>query len=126
MSPTLRNYVEPVVLRLYNSLKLSHGIDVQTYPKQQSVYSKYRVQLNYGAINKNNSILIGKKPNLINYDYKVVNHVEFSKLFLQTHMAQYTAFDETCDMSALLSLIISIDTFPQTVKNVAMKVCYKI
>ncbi|XP_052089264.1 uncharacterized protein LOC127726006 [Mytilus californianus] len=37
-------------------------------------------------------------------------------------MAQYTAFDDTCDLSALLGIILSIDKFPQTVRNVAAKV----
>ncbi|CAG2196366.1 unnamed protein product [Mytilus edulis] len=37
-------------------------------------------------------------------------------------MAHYTAFDDTCDLSALLSLIGSIDIFPQPVKNVANKI----
>lgn len=88
------------------------------------MYPKSTRQLNYEAINKNHSIArIGRKPDIANYDYKVGNHVEFSKLFMQTYMAHYTAFDETCDLSALLSLIVSIDTFPQPVKNVAMKVC---
>ncbi|XP_076079299.1 uncharacterized protein LOC143049581 [Mytilus galloprovincialis] len=122
VSTTLRNYTEPVVLSLYNALKRSHKIHTQTYPNQQKMYPKSTRQLNYEAINKNHSIArIGRKPDIANYDYKVGNHVEFSKLFMQTYMAHYTAFDETCDLSALLSLIVSIDTFPQPVKNVAMK-----
>jgi hypothetical protein len=58
------------------------------------------------------------------YDYKVRNHVDFSKLFLATNMAIYTAFDETVDISALLGMIINIDTFPQNVRNTAAKVTY--
>ncbi|CAC5416533.1 unnamed protein product [Mytilus coruscus] len=121
VSPTLRNFTESVVLSLYNAMKLSLKIHTQTYPYQQKKIPKSRVQLNYGAVNNNNSIRIGQKPDLVNYDYKVVNHVEFSKLFMQTYMAQDSAFDETCDLSALLTLIVSIDTFPQPVKNVALK-----
>ena len=58
------------------------------------------------------------------YDYKVRNHVDFSKLFLATNIAIYTAFDETVDISALLGMIINIDTFPQNVRNTAAKVTY--
>lgn len=119
LSPTLRNFTEPVVLNLYNYMKISHNIDTQTYPNQLQQYPKGRTRLNYDAINKNS-----KKPRVANFDYKVGNHVQFSKLFMQTFMAQYTAFDETCDLSALLSLIGNIDKFPQPVKNVAMKVSY--
>ncbi|CAC5360145.1 unnamed protein product [Mytilus coruscus] len=104
-------------------MKLSHGIQTQTYPNQLKKYPKSRRQLNYESINKNHAIArIGRKQDLVNYDYKVGNHVEFSKLFMKTYMAQYTAFDETCDLSALLSLIVSIDKFPKPVKNAAMKI----
>lgn len=127
LSPTLRNFTEKVVINLYNALKLSHNIDTQTYPNQLKKYPKSRTRLNYEAINVNQSIArIGRNPDVGNYDYRVGNHIEFSKLFMKTYLARYTAFDETCDLSALLSLIANIDTFPQPVKNVAMKVCYKI
>ncbi|XP_052074713.1 uncharacterized protein LOC127712365 [Mytilus californianus] len=36
--------------------------------------------------------------------------MEFSKLFLNANMAQYTGFDETCDSSALLNIIMCSDT----------------
>jgi hypothetical protein len=42
--------------------------------------------------------------------------VEFSKLFLLPDMAHYTKFDLTCDASALLGIIININTFPQNVR----------
>jgi K+/H+ antiporter YhaU regulatory subunit KhtT len=58
------------------------------------------------------------------YDYKVRNHVDFSKLFLATNIAIYTAFDETVDISALLGMIINIDSFPQNVQNTADQVKY--
>ena len=58
------------------------------------------------------------------YDYKVRNHVDFSKLFLATNIAIYTAFDETVDISALLGMIINIDSFPQNVQNTADLVKY--
>ena len=58
------------------------------------------------------------------YDYKVRNHVDFSKLFLATNMAIYTAFDETIDISALLGMIINIDTFPQNVRKISDQVKY--
>ncbi|CAC5416529.1 unnamed protein product [Mytilus coruscus] len=87
----------------------------------QKKYPKSTRQLNYEAINKNYSIArIGRKPDVPNYDYKVGNHVEFSKLFMRTCIAQYTAFDGTCDLSAHC-LIVSIDTFPQQVQKVAIK-----
>jgi hypothetical protein len=35
------------------------------------------------------------------YDYKITDAVEFSKLFLLPNMAHYTKFDSKCDSSAL-------------------------
>ncbi|CAG2199184.1 unnamed protein product [Mytilus edulis] len=122
LSPTLRNFTEPVVLNLYNYMKISHNIDTQTYPNQLQQYPKGRTRLNYEVINNNRTKpRVHKKPDVANFDYKVGNHVQFSKLFMKTFMAQYSAFDDTCDLSALLSLISSIDTFPQPVKKVAMQ-----
>ncbi|CAG2199188.1 unnamed protein product [Mytilus edulis] len=123
LSTTLRNYTEPLVLSVYNSMKIAHGIQMQIYPNQLKKYPKFRTRLNYEAINKNRTIArVHKKSDVASYDYKVGNHVEFSKLFMKTYMAHYTAFDDTCDLSALLSLIGSIDIFPQPVKNVANKI----
>ena len=79
--------------------------------------------LNYEAINNNKSLVwVRGKGDNRSYDYNVQNDVDFSKLFLQTHMAQYIGFDDTCDLSALLSLIIDIDTFPQIVRTTAQTV----
>lgn len=124
LSPTLRNYMEPVVHNLYNSLQKTNGIQTQTYPKQQKKYPKSaKTFLNYEAINNNRLIpRVRRKPDVSKYDFKVLNHVDFSKLFLKSFMAHYTAFDETCDLSAILGIIISVDKFPQIVQNVALKV----
>ncbi|CAC5372905.1 unnamed protein product [Mytilus coruscus] len=123
LSPTLRKYIEPVVSNLYNSLQQTHGIQTQTYPKQLKKCPNSGRELNCEAINNNRLIpRVHRKPDVSKYDYKVTNHVEFSKLFLKTFMAQYTALDDTCDLSALLGIILSIDKFPQTVRNVASKV----
>ncbi|CAG2243217.1 unnamed protein product [Mytilus edulis] len=57
-----------------------------------------------------------------NYDYKVQNAVDLSKLFLETRMAHYKGFDESCDSSALLGIIVSIDMFPAVVQIAAKDV----
>ena len=81
--------------------------------------AKNKHLLNYEAINNNKSL----KGVLADFDYKVINAVDFSKLFLQRHMAQYTGFNDSCDSSALLGLLINIDTFPPSVPIVAQQVC---
>ncbi|CAG2198852.1 unnamed protein product [Mytilus edulis] len=116
LSPTLRKYVDSFVTNLYNSLKLSDQIDIQTQTKHLRTYGATNFYLNYEAIN-NNKAAHGHSSVL--YDYKVQNAVDLSKLFLQTHMSHYTAFDEACYSSALLGMISKIDKFPIMVKAAA-------
>ncbi|CAC5416526.1 unnamed protein product [Mytilus coruscus] len=123
LAPTLRKFTEPVARNLYNVTQNTHGIQTQTYPNQLKKYPSSGRDLNYEAINNNHLIpRVRRQPDVGKYDYKVTSHVEFSKLFLNTFMAQYTAFNETCDLSALLGIIINIDKFPQPVQSVALKV----
>ncbi|XP_076078249.1 uncharacterized protein LOC143048448 [Mytilus galloprovincialis] len=103
-------------------IQKTHGIQTQIYPDQLKQYPNAGHNLNYEAINNNHLIPRVRRTDVGNYDYKVTSHVEFSKLFLKTFMTQYTAFDESCDLSALLGIIINIDTFSKPVKNVALKV----
>ncbi|CAG2193034.1 unnamed protein product [Mytilus edulis] len=112
LAPALRKYVEPIVTNLYNSLKISDHIDLQTYQGHLQTYGTANIHLNYYPIN-NNKATRGYQT----YDYKVQNAVDLSKLFLKTHMANYTAFDESCDSSALLGMIVNIDIFPVNVQR---------
>ena len=118
ISPTLRQYVDPILNALYNLLKSSDKIDTQTITKHLKKYPNTSKKLNYEPINNNTT----KGKNITKYDYKVQNAVDLSKLFLQTPMAKYSAFDDTCDSSALLGIIAEVDTFPPVVKKIAEKV----
>lgn len=89
---------------MYEKLKKSHNIDVQISPNVLKQYPIAR-ELNYEAVNNNRS----RNRNKLLYDYKIQNPVDFSKLFLNTQMAQYSGFDETCDSAALLNIIMFSD-----------------
>lgn len=118
MSPLLRKYVDSFVSNLYNSLVSSNSIDTQGYNGYLKRYPlKNGYFLNYRSIYNNNWI-----NNTSKRDYRVKSHVDLSKLFLQPHMALYSAFDESCDSSALLGLLINIRTFPPAVQANATKV----
>lgn len=119
LSPLLREYVDKVMKQMYNSFVTSDQINTQSYPVYLKNYLPSNTFLNYEVIN-NNKALFGRGEKL--YNYKVLNAVDFSKLFLQTHMAQYTAFDESCDSSALLGLIINVDQFPSMIQTDALNV----
>ncbi|XP_071142400.1 serine/threonine-protein phosphatase 6 regulatory ankyrin repeat subunit B-like isoform X2 [Mytilus edulis] len=117
LSPALRKYVEPVVTSFYNSLKLSHQIEKQSFIGHLKIYGAVDIKyLNYKAIN-NNKNTFGNRT--LNYDYKIQNAVDLSKLFLEINMVHYKGFDESCDASALLGIIINIDKFPANVQSAA-------
>ncbi|XP_052081268.1 uncharacterized protein LOC127719286 isoform X2 [Mytilus californianus] len=113
ITPVLREYILPILIKLYYRLTIKCQIEKQTYPFQLKT-DLSGIYLNYKTINMNKDIF-GKRTNL--YDYRVQNPVDLSKLFLQTHMAKYQAIDDSCDSSALLGIIININEFPVTVQN---------
>jgi hypothetical protein len=123
ISPALRQYVEPVVTQVYKAVQQTHKIQTQTdqnYLERDSPTNKYN--LNYESVNENKQRY---KTRIKKYDYNITDAVEFSKLFLLPDMAHYTKFDLTCDASALLGIIINVNTFPQNVRIDAEKVsCY--
>ena len=122
ISAALRQYVEPVVTQLYKAVQQTHGIQTQTYQNYLERYLPTNKYLNYESVNENKHKHGTSKQQ---YDYKITDAVEFSKLFLLPNMAHYTKFDSTCDASALLGIIININIFPQNVKIDAENVsCY--
>jgi hypothetical protein len=123
ISPALRKYIPPVVSQLYNNLKQTNKIDTQTFAKHMKRYKPTNKELNYEAINNNSSIpkVKGKKDEQ-KYNYDVTNDVDLTKLFMITSMAHYTGFDDTCDSSALIGIIVNIDSFPALPRKTAEKV----
>ncbi|VDI71557.1 Hypothetical predicted protein [Mytilus galloprovincialis] len=119
ISPVLRKYVVPVVTRLFFSLISRNKIHKQTYENHLKIFDLTNTELNYEVIN-NNKPKYGSDRAL--YDYRVMSPVDLSKLFLQTHMAHFTAFDDSCDSSALLGIIVNIDKFPAVVGSDARQI----
>lgn len=119
ISPLLRDTIQPVLEHQYDILVKSSNIDGQLFPgyvKKHPATSTY--EFNYKSINNNN----GEKRGPRFYDYRVKNSVDYSKLFLLPHMAWFTGFDETCDSSALLGILLKSDGFAPDVKQNAKEV----
>ncbi|CAG2215385.1 unnamed protein product [Mytilus edulis] len=117
ISPALRSYVVPILTKLCYKLSVNHRLETQTFPTHLQKHPiTNKASLNYEGVN-NNKVKHGN--NKQRYDYTIKSVVDLSKLFLQTHMVHYTGFDDTCDSSALLGLIINIDQFDSLVKSVA-------
>ncbi|CAC5386842.1 unnamed protein product [Mytilus coruscus] len=109
LTPVLRQYVSKSMTQIYKTLiQAPNNIDTQCYQNYLELYQNV-VLLNYEAVNNNKIVRSGKRKDYKKYDYKIQNHVDFSKLFLSTSMAQYVGFDETCDSSALLTIIMCSD-----------------
>ncbi|XP_052810412.1 uncharacterized protein LOC128238488 isoform X2 [Mya arenaria] len=122
VSPALRTYVRPIVEAEYKTFKKSHKIDAQQFPNYLKKYPPTKKDMNFESINNNKHVLkVNRKPDLANFDFRIKDAVDFSKLFMQTHMAHYTGFDDTCDQSALLGIIANMDSFPQLLKAAADK-----
>lgn len=121
LSPTLGKYVDSILKVFYKELNNSKKIETQKYPNQLKNYPEKGDLLNYQAVNKNEKFKGQNKRE--KYDYTIKNAVDLSKLFLQTYMAQYSKFDQACDISALLGLIIRIDKFDEAYKKNAEDVC---
>ena len=128
ISPVLRTFIGPVMKKLYKKLKKSHSIDTQTHPNVLLEYPQppqpKRYKLNYESINNNRQH--GKKGQKL-FDYKVKDALDLSKLFILPHMAHYSGFDESCDSSVLLGLLINIDyKFQPPLKLAADKVGFQL
>ena len=122
--PSIRRKLNQEVSVEYNNLKLSNHIDVQVTHSFPAPKYPTGNALNYENINANNTKL--KPPHYkkndydySTFDYRVTSYVDFAKLFLQIYMAKFTAFDETCDASAVLNLLERIPIFTPTLQNAA-------
>ncbi|PFX27608.1 Nucleotide-binding oligomerization domain-containing protein 2 [Stylophora pistillata] len=126
--PQIRPFVEQEVEKEYNTLKSSHTIHIQTrrhYLKAWPTTSKEF--LKYENINGNDGLPRVKIQGKYVYDYKsfnyqVTSHVDFARLFVQNFMAKFTAFDDHCDASAVLQLLLRIPSFSTAVLTAADKV----
>ena len=118
----MRRIVKQEILKEYEDLKLNHGIDVQTTHSFPVPKYPTRNGMKYENINGNDTKLRPpqyRSYDYANFDYKVTSHVDFAKLFLQSHMAKLNAFNDSCDPSAVLTLFVRIPVFSATLQNAA-------
>ena len=112
--PQIRPFVEKGVNVEYNNLKISRRIHVQgPHGRLQRWPASSKNLLKYENINGNVSRpkLHGGKFNYSSFDCQVKSHVDFAKLYVQGYMAKFTAFDDHCDASAVLSLLGGVPIF---------------
>ena len=107
LTPTLRRILDAELQSWHNLLKNPPVvIDKQVYGKHKIILPPSTFLLQYKNINGNN---VHKSSSA--YDYAVNDHLSLAKLFVQPFMAKFTGFDDTMDLSALLSIICEADPF---------------
>ena len=117
----IRSFVEKKVRKDYDNLiRTSHGIDSQS--SSDRLKSRGFTFLKYENINGNNAKLRDGKFDYAEFDYRVRSHVDYAKLYLQDYVAKFTEFDEHCDASAVLNLLVRVPVFSHTVQKAAESV----
>ena len=118
----IRPVVEHSLHAEYQKLRSSaHSIHVQT--AAGGLLKKHPKHLKYENINGNDTHKLPTgKFDFSKFDYKVTNHVDFAKLYLQPFMAKFNAFDDRCDGSAVLLLLGDVPAFSSAVQSSAKTV----
>ena len=101
LAPTLRKTVDTELGKWHHSLcQPPDEIDKQNFAKHKKKLPPSNNQLQYKNINNNSKHKLTSA-----YDYGVKDALSLARLFVQPFMAHFTGFDETMDMSALLTII---------------------
>ena len=123
--PQIRPFVEQGINTEYNKLKARHNIHGQsTSGRLKKWPATCRKVLKYENINGNDAHprLPGGRFNYSLFDCRVTSHVDFAKLYVENYMAKFTAFDDHCDASAVLSLLSGVPVFSAAVQTAARDV----
>ena len=109
LTPALRDALANEMPIWHQNLILPpHEIDKQTFRKHMNNPPHSAFKLNYESINNNFST---HKSSYRKYDYAVKDPVSLAKLLMKPFMASFTAFDQTMDTSAALSVVAEAQPF---------------
>ena len=118
--PQIRRFVEQEIDKEYNNLKTSHNIHTQSTSGRLQRWPPRKI-LKYENINGNghHPKLPGGKYNFSLFDCRVLSHIDFAKLYVENFMAKFSAFDDQCDASAVLTLLGGVPVFSTAVQAAA-------
>ena len=101
LTPALRNVLATEMPKWHQVLcQPPTEIDKQVFGRHQKKLHPSTLNLNYKSINNNDAI---GSPHA--FDYAVKDPLSLAKLFVKPSMSKFTGFDETMDISAVLSVI---------------------
>lgn len=121
--PQIRPFVEQGINTEYKNLKTSHNIHGQTTLGRLERWPPRKL-LKYENINGNHvhPRLPGGRFDYSLFDCRVMSHVDFARLYVENYMAHFTAFDDHCDASAVLTLLGGVPAFSAPVRTAAADV----
>ena len=115
---SIRPFVEQKVQKEYGNRQTSHSIHTQSTSGRLKNWPTF---LKYENINGNDAYprLPGDRLDYSKFDCRVTSYVDFAKLYVENHMAKFNAFDEHCDASAVLTLLVKVPVFSHAVQSAA-------
>lgn len=118
--PQIRPFVQQGINTEYNNLKTSHNIHGQSTSGRLRKWPAGKL-LKYENINGNDvhRRLSDGRLNYSLFDCRVASDVDFARLYVENYMAKFTAFDDHCDASAVLSLLGWVPVFSHAVQSAA-------
>ena len=107
LTPVLRNVLATELARWYQTLRQPPTkIDKQAFGGHKKNLHPSILNLNYRNINHNDALRLPSA-----FDYAVKDPLSLAKLFLKPSMCKFTGFDQTMDISAVLSVICEAAPF---------------
>ena len=107
LTPVLRNVLAIKIPKWHHDLcQPGIEIDRQVFGKHQKRLYPSMLELQYKNINNNDAL---RSPSA--FDYAVKDALSLAKLFLKPFMCNFTGFDQTMDVSAVLSVICEAKPF---------------
>ena len=107
LTPALRNVLATEIPKWHQVLcQPPTEIDKQVFGGHQKKLHPSTLNLNYKSINNNDAI---GSPRA--FDYAVKDPLSLAKLFVKPFMSKFTGFDQTMDISAVLSVICEAAPF---------------
>ena len=105
LTPALRNV-------LANEIPKWHQVLCQPPIEiDKQVYGRHKIQLNPSILDLKYKNINNNHGSPSSYDYTVKDPLSLAKLFVQPFMSKFTGFDQTMDISAVLSVICEAAPF---------------
>ena len=110
LAPVLRDFIEQGMDTLYMRLDdycsgLTTPCTLKTLTYHQVNTDPFFKHLKFQNVNNNLQLYGRKKKDLHKYNYNINSSVDLAKLFLPDLLAEFSGFDESLDMSAILRLL---------------------